>query len=72
MIQSKQLYLSTVAKAVTPPTPRTDSYVRYLPYIVLGSLAVVSAFAVLFLPETFGKDLPQTIQEMQKAKRWVC
>uniref|UniRef100_A0A3B4VB49 Solute carrier family 22 member 5-like n=1 Tax=Seriola dumerili TaxID=41447 RepID=A0A3B4VB49_SERDU len=38
----------------------------YLPYIILGTLAVVSSFASLFLPESFGQPLPQTIQQMHQ------
>ncbi|KAI4814498.1 hypothetical protein KUCAC02_003690, partial [Chaenocephalus aceratus] len=45
---------------------------EYLPYITLGTLAVVSAFAALYLPESFGKPLPQTIQQMQKRESMKC
>uniref|UniRef100_A0A3B4VBV8 Solute carrier family 22 member 5-like n=1 Tax=Seriola dumerili TaxID=41447 RepID=A0A3B4VBV8_SERDU len=43
----------------------------YLPYIILGTLAVVSSFASLFLPESFGQPLPQTIQQMHQRERAV-
>ncbi|XP_047463095.1 solute carrier family 22 member 5-like [Mugil cephalus] len=47
-------------------------YFKYLPYIILGTLSMVSAFATLFLPESFGRPLPQTIQEMQKRESSKC
>ncbi|XP_031729914.1 solute carrier family 22 member 5-like isoform X2 [Anarrhichthys ocellatus] len=47
-------------------------YFKYLPYIVMGTLAVVSAFATLLLPESFGRPLPQTIQQMHKRESIKC
>ncbi|XP_051256233.1 solute carrier family 22 member 4 isoform X2 [Dicentrarchus labrax] len=41
-------------------------YFKYLPYITLGTLAVVAAFATLYLPESFGRPLPETIQQMHQ------
>ncbi len=52
-------------------SPPTGVYFKYLPYITLGTLAVMSAFATLFLPESFGLPLPETIQQMHKRERWV-
>uniref|UniRef100_A0A8C3G3J6 Major facilitator superfamily (MFS) profile domain-containing protein n=1 Tax=Cyclopterus lumpus TaxID=8103 RepID=A0A8C3G3J6_CYCLU len=52
-------------------SPFTGAYFKFLPYIVMGTLAVVSAFAVLFLPESLGRPLPQTIQQMHERERWV-
>lgn len=46
-------------------------YFKYLPNIILGTLAAVSAFAAFFLPQSFGQPLPQTIEQMFKLKRWV-
>ncbi|TNN23736.1 Solute carrier family 22 member 5 [Liparis tanakae] len=61
-----------VKKAPEPgPSGPDCAYFKYLPYIVMGTLAVVSAFAVLFLPESLGRPLPQTIQQMHKRERWV-
>uniref|UniRef100_A0A3Q3MLV0 Solute carrier family 22 member 5-like n=1 Tax=Labrus bergylta TaxID=56723 RepID=A0A3Q3MLV0_9LABR len=42
---------------------------KNLPYIILGTLCVVSAFATLFLPESFRRPLPETIQQMHKRGR---
>lgn len=34
-----------------------------LPLIVMGALLIVGGFASLFLPETRGRNLPQTLEE---------
>uniref|UniRef100_A0A672YDE4 Solute carrier family 22 member 5-like n=1 Tax=Sphaeramia orbicularis TaxID=375764 RepID=A0A672YDE4_9TELE len=41
----------------------------YLPYIILGTMAVVSAIVIHFLPESFGRPLPETIEQMHKWER---
>ncbi|XP_068187678.1 organic cation/carnitine transporter 2-like [Antennarius striatus] len=60
---------STIARlgsCVAPFVLSLRTYFKYLPYITFGTMGVLSAFAALFLPETFRRPLPQTIQEMQK------
>lgn len=37
----------------------------------MGGLCVASAFATLFLPESFGRPLPETIEQMSQRGRWV-
>ncbi|XP_067279417.1 solute carrier family 22 member 4 [Pseudorasbora parva] len=44
---------------------------KYLPYILMGSLTIASSIANLFLPETFGKVLPETLEQMQKCKSFI-
>ncbi|KAL6098314.1 slc22a5 [Pungitius sinensis] len=56
--------VSRVGSAISPFVLQLSVYFRYLPYIVMGTLALGSAFAALFLPESFGRPLPQTIQQM--------
>nr|XP_021493025.1 solute carrier family 22 member 21-like [Meriones unguiculatus] len=41
---------------------------RSLPYIVMGSLTILTAIITLFFPESSGAPLPDTIDEMQKVK----
>ncbi|CDQ89542.1 solute carrier family 22 member 5 [Oncorhynchus mykiss] len=41
---------------------------KYLPYIIMGSLTVTSSAVNLFLPETFRKELPETVEHMQQCK----
>uniref|UniRef100_A0A1A8GUZ2 Solute carrier family 22 (Organic cation/carnitine transporter), member 5 n=1 Tax=Nothobranchius korthausae TaxID=1143690 RepID=A0A1A8GUZ2_9TELE len=47
------------------------TYNKVLPYILMGSLTISSSVVNLFLPETFKKDLPETVEQMQKCK-WIC
>ncbi|XP_056263580.1 solute carrier family 22 member 4-like isoform X3 [Pseudoliparis swirei] len=43
------------------------------PYLVtLRSLGIVAAFAALFIPETFGRPLPETMQQMHQRERMKC
>ncbi|XP_038564889.1 solute carrier family 22 member 5-like isoform X1 [Micropterus salmoides] len=63
--------VSRVGSCISPFLLQLSIYFKYLPYITLGTLAVVSAFATLFLPESFGRPLPETIQQMHKRERWV-
>nr|XP_055036138.1 organic cation/carnitine transporter 2 [Misgurnus anguillicaudatus] len=44
---------------------------KYLPYILMGSITIVLSLSNLFLPETFGKVLPETLEEMQKCKNFL-
>ena len=36
-----------------------------LPYLIFGSLSLLAAVVVYFVPETFGKNLPNTIEEIE-------
>ncbi|KAM6970041.1 uncharacterized protein FYW47_005309 [Aplochiton taeniatus] len=45
------------------------SFNKSLPYILMGGLTVCASLVNLFLPETFNKDLPETIEQMQKCHR---
>ncbi|RXN39023.1 solute carrier family 22 member 5-like protein [Labeo rohita] len=44
---------------------------KYLPYILMGSLTVASSITNVFLPETFEKVLPETLEQMQKCKSFI-
>ncbi|KAK2873220.1 hypothetical protein QQF64_017031 [Cirrhinus molitorella] len=46
------------------------SYHRSLPYILIGSLNVLSGFLSLLLPESLGSPLPETISDMQTLPRF--
>ena len=45
------------------------SVFRSMPFIVFGVLSVLTGLLDLLLPETMGKPLPQTIEEMTMQKR---
>ncbi|XP_063784262.1 organic cation/carnitine transporter 2-like isoform X2 [Pseudophryne corroboree] len=40
------------------------AYDRHLPFVLMGSLTVLVGIFTLFLPETYGMPLPDTIEEM--------
>ncbi|XP_068591088.1 organic cation/carnitine transporter 2-like [Cebidichthys violaceus] len=66
---------STVGRlgnCIAPFLITLNTYLLHLPNIIMGTLAAVSAFAVLFLPESFGRPLPETIQQMHKRERIKC
>uniref|UniRef100_A0A452HY95 Major facilitator superfamily (MFS) profile domain-containing protein n=1 Tax=Gopherus agassizii TaxID=38772 RepID=A0A452HY95_9SAUR len=43
-------------------------YDRFLPYILMGSLTVLTGILTLFLPESYGTPLPDTIEQMLRVK----
>nr|XP_061801669.1 organic cation/carnitine transporter 2-like [Nerophis lumbriciformis] len=66
---------NTVARfgsCITPYLLELRSYSQFLPYIILGSLAVLAAFATVLLPESFGRPLPESVDQMQKRQRIKC
>ncbi|MED6246472.1 hypothetical protein ATANTOWER_018428 [Ataeniobius toweri] len=44
------------------------TYNKVLPYILMGTLTIASSVVNLFLPETFNKDLPETVEQMQECQ----
>ncbi|XP_069002077.1 organic cation/carnitine transporter 2-like isoform X1 [Embiotoca jacksoni] len=64
--------VSRVGSCIAPFLFQFGINFRYLPYIILGTLSGVSAFATLFLPESFGQPLPQTIEQMHKRESMTC
>ncbi|XP_063342912.1 organic cation/carnitine transporter 2-like [Pelmatolapia mariae] len=64
--------VSRIGSCIAPLLLSLGMYYKYLPYIILGTLAVVAAFAALFLPESFKKPLPETIEQMHRRERMKC
>ncbi|XP_008286210.1 solute carrier family 22 member 4-like [Stegastes partitus] len=64
--------VSRVGSCISPFVLNLSIYFKYLPYIILGTMAVMSAFATLFLPESFKQPLPETIQQMEERERIKC
>lgn len=64
--------VSRLGSCMAPMLLQLGTYFQYLPYIILGTLATVSAFLAFFLPESFGKPLPETIEQMEQRKRIRC
>ena len=40
-----------------------DSFDPKLPSVIFGTISLISGFLTLFLPETLGKTMPQTLEE---------
>ncbi|XP_056263572.1 solute carrier family 22 member 4-like isoform X2 [Pseudoliparis swirei] len=61
-----------LGNCIAPYLVTLNTYLLHLPYIVIGSLGIVAAFAALFIPETFGRPLPETMQQMHQRERMKC
>ncbi|KAL4659724.1 solute carrier family 22 member 5-like [Arapaima gigas] len=64
--------VSRVGSAIAPYFIHLGTYHKYLPYVILGSLAILSAVSTILLPESFGRPLPETIEQMQKRTQMQC
>ncbi|KAK2715488.1 hypothetical protein QYM36_010185 [Artemia franciscana] len=49
--------------ALTPLISLLDSFDPKLPSVIFGTISLISGFLTLFLPETLGKTMPQTLEE---------
>ena len=49
----------------------SGKYYRYLPYLLIGSLAIFGGLFCFLLPESFGRVLPETMDQMQTINGWV-
>uniref|UniRef100_A0A3Q4GJB1 Solute carrier family 22 member 5 n=1 Tax=Neolamprologus brichardi TaxID=32507 RepID=A0A3Q4GJB1_NEOBR len=54
--------------SITAPYVIFLTYNKVLPYVLMGSLTIASSVVNLFLPETLHKDLPETVEQMQKCQ----
>ncbi|KAM9311587.1 organic cation/carnitine transporter 2-like [Gastrophryne carolinensis] len=59
---------SRVGSVISPYFVYLGAYNKMLPYILMGSLTVIMGVGVLLFPETFGKALPETINQAQDVK----
>ncbi|XP_022280980.1 solute carrier family 22 member 5 isoform X3 [Canis lupus familiaris] len=59
---------SRLGSILSPYFVYLGAYDRFLPYILMGSLTILTAILTLFLPETFGTPLPDTIDQMLRVK----
>ncbi|KAG8008531.1 Solute carrier family 22 member 5 [Nibea albiflora] len=58
-----------IGTIISPFIIYLGQYLKALPYILMGSLAIFGAVLCLLLPETYGKVLPETISQIQKIRR---
>ncbi|XP_024430913.2 solute carrier family 22 member 4 isoform X1 [Desmodus rotundus] len=59
---------SRVGSIIAPYFVYLGAYNRLLPYILMGSLTILIGIITLFLPESFGMILPETLEDIQKVK----
>ncbi|XP_026543355.1 solute carrier family 22 member 4-like [Notechis scutatus] len=59
---------SRVGSIIAPYFVFLGAYGKFLPYIFMGSLTLLVGILTLFLPESYGKPLPETFDEMQQIK----
>ncbi|KAM5300751.1 organic cation/carnitine transporter 2 isoform 2-T2 [Glossophaga mutica] len=59
---------SRLGSILSPYFIYLGAYDRFLPYILMGSLTILTAILTLFLPESFGSPLPDTIDQMLRVK----
>ncbi|CAH1642221.1 unnamed protein product [Spodoptera littoralis] len=52
-----------VATILTPYIVYMATIAREIPLLILGALGIFGGFLCLFLPESMGKEMPQTIQD---------
>lgn len=57
---------ASVSGALTPLISLLDSLNPKIPTIIFGFLALLSGFSTLLLPETIGRDLPQSLEDGEK------
>ncbi|KAG9490798.1 hypothetical protein GDO78_006238 [Eleutherodactylus coqui] len=63
---------SRVGSVLSPYFVYLGAYNRLLPYILMGSLTVTMGILVLFFPETFGRPLPENMDQIQNLKGLCC
>ncbi|XP_042544926.1 solute carrier family 22 member 5 [Dipodomys spectabilis] len=59
---------SRLGSILSPYFIYLGAYDRFLPYILMGSLTILTAILTLFFPESFGIPLPDTIDQMLRVK----
>ncbi|XP_067423333.1 organic cation/carnitine transporter 2-like [Emydura macquarii macquarii] len=59
---------SRLGSVLSPYFVYLGAYDRFLPYILMGSLTVLTGILTLFLPESYGTPLPDTIEQMLRVK----
>ncbi|XP_039180840.1 solute carrier family 22 member 4 [Crotalus tigris] len=57
---------SRVGSIIAPYFVFLGAYGKFLPYIIMGSLTLLIGILTLLLPESYGKPLPETFDDMQQ------
>ncbi|XP_068600778.1 solute carrier family 22 member 6 [Brachionichthys hirsutus] len=57
--------MARVGSMVAPMVILTEDHIPWLPALIYGGAPILSGVAAMFLPETLGSSLPDTIQDVQ-------
>uniref|UniRef100_A0A3Q3X8N8 Solute carrier family 22 member 6 n=1 Tax=Mola mola TaxID=94237 RepID=A0A3Q3X8N8_MOLML len=57
--------MARVGSMVAPMVLLTGDYIPWLPGLIYGGAPIISGVAAIFLPETLGSPLPDTIQDVE-------
>ncbi|KAJ4929982.1 hypothetical protein JOQ06_001419 [Pogonophryne albipinna] len=57
--------MSLLGAMVAPMVLLTADYLPWLPGLINGGIPILSGIAAIFLPETLGSPLPDTIQDVE-------
>ncbi|XP_039861652.1 solute carrier family 22 member 5-like isoform X1 [Simochromis diagramma] len=73
-VMSSCAMLSRAGSSISPYLLQLAVFYEFLPWMLVGSLSLVSVVLCFFLPETFREPLPDTIDQMQAIQRfrWPC
>uniref|UniRef100_A0A3Q3G1G4 Solute carrier family 22 member 5-like n=1 Tax=Labrus bergylta TaxID=56723 RepID=A0A3Q3G1G4_9LABR len=63
---------SRVGSSVSPYLLQLAVFYQFLPWIIVGSLSLLSVLLCFFLPETFRQPLTDTIEQMPTTQQSVC
>lgn len=64
--------VSRLGICIAPFLLKLRVYLKFLPHITLGTLALIAAVVALFVPESFRQPLPETIEHMATRERVHC
>ncbi|XP_056279399.1 organic cation/carnitine transporter 2-like [Pseudoliparis swirei] len=67
---SSAAMFSRMGSSVSPYLLQLEVYHQFLPWILVGSLSLLSVVFCVFLPETFRQPLPDTIQQIAVPPRF--
>lgn len=57
--------MARVGSMVAPMVQLAGDYIPWLPGLIYGGAPILSGVAAIFLPETLGSPLPDTIQDVE-------
>ncbi|XP_055082362.1 solute carrier family 22 member 4-like [Periophthalmus magnuspinnatus] len=64
--------VSRIGSCVAPFLLKLSVFLKFLPHITTASLALFAAFVTLFIPESFGHPLPETMEQMATRESVHC